>query len=1075
MNPEDPGLAALQAQSDALSQDPRFRALLQAHWPQLGRNGRGRPLSTRIHPADQMLLHSLRHHRDPNAALSQYFNVALQQYHAARQILDALLPPGRGRVEVLDFACGFGRLIRFLCCCERDLSISVSEIQDEALQFVAAEFGVQTLPSAMQPEAFQPGRRFDFIWVASLFSHLPEGLFHRWLRRLLGLLTPDGVLCFSVHDEVLAPPGERLPASGLLFKGQSENAALDPDAYGTTYVSEAFVRAAIARAAGGPTALHRIRKGLAHEQDLYVVPANPRRDLGALAAFRRGPWGWADERRIDDQGRLVVRGWAASIDDGALGSVQVRIDDETVDCPTGAQRLDVRDAFGDPRLSHAGWSFERELPADHRQPWVNVTARTARGECALLYAGWPGGPPAAVPATATHVYRREIDMAQRSSLSVLAGLVAGGSRVLDLGTGSGSLGRLLQQRGCRVDGVTLSAAERETAQDGYERLELLDLEQPGWERRFEPGAYDYVICADVLEHLREPERVLQACRGLLRADGWLLASVPNVAYAGMVLELMHGDWKYGPEGLLDRTHLRFYTRRSFERLLDAEGWQVERVEPIDLTWYYTEFWTPFDRLPPAVARYLLAQPDASAYQLVFAARRADAEATLHPRQAIVPGTDPAVQVAVFASTLEVLDAEHRVLRIARLGRVGEHGQTLSFEIPAQALPAAGLRWHAADRPAYLHLQSLTLLDREQRTVWQWRAGQGADERIRQAERQQVEVGHLDPSSQALVLRLTGDEPGLRLPIDTDHLPGQGPWRLDIVCGWPFSADYLAVQAAPPRDPMVEVIVPVYGGLPHLQACLASVMAARCNSPWHLTVIDDASPDPTVGRWLREFAALHPETTVLTNARNLGFVGSANLGMRLAGRRDVLLLNSDTEVADGWIDRLRRAADSGSRVGTVTPFSNNATICSFPNFCEPNALPTGQTTASLDRLFSRLHAERTIEVPTAVGFCMYIRRDCLDETGLFDAETFGAGYGEENDFCLRASARGWRHLHALDVFVRHAGGVSFSNRQQALQAQALAQIRRLHPQYEDLVHAYVQRDPARPYREAALAEVQRLAS
>ena len=1061
----------MQAQSDALSQDPRFRALLHTHWPQLGRNSAGRPLSTRIHPADQMLLHSLRHHGDPNAALSQYFNVALQQYHAARQVLDALLPPARGRVEVLDFACGFGRLIRFLCCCDRELSISASEIQDEALQFVAAEFGVQTLPSAMQPAAFQPGRRFDFIWVASLFSHLPEGLFHRWLQRLLGLLTPDGVLCFSVHDERLAPPRERLPAGGLLFKGHSENADLDPDAYGTTYVSEAFVRAAVQRAAGGPTALHRIPKALAHEQDLYVVPANARRDLAALAGFRRGPWGWADERRIDEQGRLVVRGWAASIDDGALASVQLRIDDETIDCPIGQQRLDVRDAFDDARLSHPGWSFMRELPAGRRQPWVQVTAQTARGECALLYAGWPGGRPvtaaAATTSTAQHVYRREVDMGQRSSLSVLAALVAAGSRVLDLGTGSGSLGRLLQQRGCRVDGVTLSPAEREAAQDGYERLELLDLEQPGWEQRFERAAYDYVICADVLEHLREPERVLQACHGLLRADGWLLASVPNVAYAGMVLELMHGDWKYGPEGLLDRTHLRFYTRRSFGRLLAAQGWRVERVEPIDLTWYYTEFWTPFDRLPPAVARYLLAQPDASAYQLVFAARQADADAaaTAHPQQAAVPAADPAVHVAVFASTLEAVDAEQRPLHIARLGRVGEPAQTLSFEIPAQAPPAAGLRWHAADRPGYVHLQAIALRDREGRTVWQWQAGQGADERIRNADRRQVEVGQLDAEGRALVLRLTGDDPSLRLPVDADRALGHGPWRLDIVCGWPLSADYRAVQATLSREPVVEVIVPVYGGLPHLQACLASVLAARCRSAWHLTVIDDASPGAAVGRWLREFAALHPEVSVLTNARNLGFTGTVNLGMRLAGRRDVLLLNSDTEVADGWIDRLRHAADSGSRVGTVTPFSNNATICSFPNFCEANALPAGQSTATLDRLFASLNAERTIDVPTAVGFCMYIRRDCLDETGAFDAEAFGAGYGEENDFCLRASARGWRHLHALDVFVQHAGGVSFSSRQQALQAQALAQMRRLHPQYEELVRAYVLRDPARPYRDA----------
>jgi GT2 family glycosyltransferase len=97
--------------------------------------------------------------------------------------------------------------------------------------------------------------------------------------------------------------------------------------------------------------------------------------------------------------------------------------------------------------------------------------------------------------------------------------------------------------------------------------------------------------------------------------------------------------------------------------------------------------------------------------------------------------------------------------------------------------------------------------------------------------------------------------------------------------------------------------------------------------------------------------------------------------------------------------------------------------------------------------------------------MYIRRACLDQVGEFDAANFGKGYGEENDFCLRASALGWKHLHALDVFVYHEGGASFKESRVALQANALAAIRRLHPGYEEMIRAFVQRDPARPYREA----------
>ena len=390
MSLDDPSLDALRAEADALCADPRLRALLQRHWPQFfGARGSQR-FSTRVHANDQMLLHSLRHHRDAGAAVSQYFNVALQQHFAARQILDALFPPGRGEVAVLDFACGFGRLVRFLSCGDRSVRLAVSEIQPDALDFVTGEFGVEALPSSFDPAGFEPGRRFDFIWVASLFSHLPAELFDGWLARMHSLLTPAGVLCFSVHDEVLVPPGDTLPASGLLFKPQSENAALDARAYGTTYVSEPYVRQAVRRATGTGHPCHRIRKGLAHEQDIYVVAADPARVLDALAGFRRGPWGWVDDRGVEG-GTLHLRGWAASLDDGVLPVVDVRVDGVRHDCPTGLPRPDVRDAFADERLLGAGWAFRQPLADAAAAPWVEVTAHTARGEAALLYAGWPGG------------------------------------------------------------------------------------------------------------------------------------------------------------------------------------------------------------------------------------------------------------------------------------------------------------------------------------------------------------------------------------------------------------------------------------------------------------------------------------------------------------------------------------------------------------------------------------------------------------------------------------------------------------------------------------------------------------
>lgn len=383
----------LRAQADHLCQDPWLREVVWRHCGYLPPGVGPAQLGTRIHPADQMLLHSLQHHQEANASFAQYFNVALQQYHAARQVLAALFGERAAQADLLDFACGFGRLLRFMSLARPPERLLAAEIQPEALAFVREAFGVATVDSPADPAAFEPGRRFDFIWVASLFSHLPAPLFEAWLRRLRECLAPGGVLCFSVHDACLLPAGQGMPASGYLFFPQSEIADLDTALYGTTYVTEDYVAGVIARVCGEGHGYHRIPRGLAHEQDLYLVAAEPGRDYGALRGFRRGPWGWADERHCSPDGELYLRGWAGSFDDGALDAVEITVDDQVYACRTGGLREDVARVLGDPRLAHSGWEFRHRPPPGEGPVRVVVSAVTPRGERALVFAGHFDRPP----------------------------------------------------------------------------------------------------------------------------------------------------------------------------------------------------------------------------------------------------------------------------------------------------------------------------------------------------------------------------------------------------------------------------------------------------------------------------------------------------------------------------------------------------------------------------------------------------------------------------------------------------------------------------------------------------------
>ncbi|MGA6924502.1 MAG: glycosyltransferase, partial [Desulfosarcina sp.] len=204
-------------------------------------------------------------------------------------------------------------------------------------------------------------------------------------------------------------------------------------------------------------------------------------------------------------------------------------------------------------------------------------------------------------------------------------------------------------------------------------------------------------------------------------------------------------------------------------------------------------------------------------------------------------------------------------------------------------------------------------------------------------------------------------------------------------------------------------------------------------------------------------------TLLINSENRGFVQSANRGLRLHVDRDVVLLNSDTQVFNGWIDRLRQTAMRHTRTGTVTPLSNNATICGYPRYLQDNPFPLELDYAELDGLTASVNADIEIEAPTGVGFCMYIKRAALDQVGLFDEERFGKGYGEENDFCQRAIRKGWRNMIAADVFVHHWGAASFQGQKAQRVLCALKTLDRLHPGYQRDVAAFIDRDPLRDCR------------
>jgi GT2 family glycosyltransferase len=268
--------------------------------------------------------------------------------------------------------------------------------------------------------------------------------------------------------------------------------------------------------------------------------------------------------------------------------------------------------------------------------------------------------------------------------------------------------------------------------------------------------------------------------------------------------------------------------------------------------------------------------------------------------------------------------------------------------------------------------------------------------------------------------------------------------------------------------LTAIVVPVFNAARETDRCLHALRSTVPSSQ-PVIVIDDASTQSAIAAL---FEDLPHHWVRVRNQRNLGFVGTANLGISLASPADVILLNSDTQVTEGWLDAILDCAESDRSIASITPLSNNAEIASIPVFCQANPWP--REPQRWARACADSGPPDYPEVPTGVGFCMFLRRRCLDAIGAFDEETFGRGYGEENDWCMRARDAGWRHVLCDSAYVAHAGNASFGPLGLKPGGQAMETLLRRHPDYLVQVRDFIDRDPMRKRREDIIACFQSLA-
>lgn len=269
-------------------------------------------------------------------------------------------------------------------------------------------------------------------------------------------------------------------------------------------------------------------------------------------------------------------------------------------------------------------------------------------------------------------YDTVVDLADRNnSHTLMVELIGSNKRVLDVGCANGYLAKVLtEERSCTVSGVEYDAKAAEEARPVLEQLVVGDLEQLDLAEELGDAKFDVIVFGDVLEHLRDPLPVLRSSRRLLAPGGYVVISIPNVAHGAVRLSLLQGRFDYRPLGLLDSTHIRFFTRDNLKAMLRDAGFAATDFLRTTAGLYETELGVQPGDAPEEVVQELLADPDATTYQFVLRAVPDDAdhavtamreqfEQRLEQAQAAIDDTDRRVAEA----DQRVKDAEARVEQV----------------------------------------------------------------------------------------------------------------------------------------------------------------------------------------------------------------------------------------------------------------------------------------------------------------------------------------------------------------------------------------------------------------------------
>lgn len=497
-------------------------------------------------------------------------------------------------------------------------------------------------------------------------------------------------------------------------------------------------------------------------------------------------------------------------------------------------------------------------------------------------------------------YQTNIDLNEKNTSQTQIILLTGrDKKVLEVGPATGDMSKVLTERGCRVTGLEIDPVAAKVGEQYCERMIVGDIERLNLPEFFGDEKFDVVLFSDVLEHLVNPSKVLVAVRSILAPGGVVCASIPNVAHGSVRLSLLQGEFRYREKGLLDGTHLRFFTRAGIEDLFAGAGYEVGEWRHVDVGVFATEFNLREQDYPKALMDALNSSPDALTYQFIVRAEPAADRSRVTRKLSATNGTHsrPRQMLSpLWALDIRAWQLKEQVHHLT--GKLQQLDADSSKALGAMEARLAGLQ-HAHD----------LVVQRTNYKLWQ-KLVEKIDQYAPWGTRRRRLIllpGYairiiLEKGPMGFLMHVAKPwrwAPGLfRKAMNPSAVPADKRYQVweDLYVLSPALVKEMARKSKKfAYQPTVSIVLPVYNPEPEWLRDAVESVTGQIYTKWELCIVDDGSNRDDLRALLKQYETADPRIKVHYSEANAGITAASNAGLKMATGEFVGFLDHDDEL------------------------------------------------------------------------------------------------------------------------------------------------------------------------------------